>query len=418
MQTASGMAIWRFHAAGKSTRATSCLSDADSMTEHPEPPRIARRIVVHFPGYEPLDAEDHRQRYERAISQTSAAYGFSARVGALDENGAPAFSIHAEGKDWAAETRMTVLDHNGIITGQKARPLWLRLVSGYRSAARIVWSGALWRYVAVAWRFALFFIFPFMLMSLGFFATLGIALLPMLASAAPHWFAASLPLAALFLLRVFLPWSNRLHTLHLFGDWDLAVALARMDDPVVNARLAAMADAMESALSEPADAHLITCHSMGGAMALHALGILLERGSKVLASHPISLVTLGGSGHQVSMINAAHLLRSRIGRVLAARNLFWLDVQCMTDPCNFYGAKAGRDNGVVAVEEPPVLFIRMKRMLSAERYRRIKYDLLRVHRQFVLGSDTPSRFDFQVLTAGPLPAAQFLHFTEATPPVL
>ena len=62
--------------------------------------------------------------------------------------------------------------------------------------------------------------------------------------------------------------------------------------------------------------------------------------------------------------------------------------------------------------------IRIRRMLTPERYRRIKFDPLRVHRQFVLGSDLRTHFDFTLLTAGPFSARQCARFSSASPPPL
>ncbi|MDI6835252.1 MAG: hypothetical protein QMD99_06010, partial [Rhizobiaceae bacterium] len=63
-----------------------------------------------------------------------------------------------------------------------------------------------------------------------------------------------------------------------------------------------------------------------------------------------------------------------------------------------------------------IAFVRIKHMLSAERYRRIKRDLLRVHRQYVLDSDRRASFDFSLMTAGPLPAVSFANDIRAHMP--
>ena len=43
-------------------------------------------------------------------------------------------------------------------------------------------------------------------------------------------------------------------------------------------------------------------------------------------------------------------------------------------------------------------------------------DFLRMHRQYVLGSDRRSGFDFALLTAGPMPAASFANLRSEQPP--
>jgi hypothetical protein len=57
-------------------------------------------------------------------------------------------------------------------------------------------------------------------------------------------------------------------------------------------------------------------------------------------------------------------------------------------------------------------------MLTGEHYRRIKMDFLRVHRQYVLGPDHRASFDFTLMTAGPLSAADFAGFTQSKMPPL
>ena len=44
---------------------------------------IHNRIVLHFPGFEPLDAEAHRQRYTRSAVQASAVWKAMERAAAL-----------------------------------------------------------------------------------------------------------------------------------------------------------------------------------------------------------------------------------------------------------------------------------------------------------------------------------------------
>jgi len=36
-------------------------------------PQIRKRVVLHFPGYEPLDAEAHYSRYARSAMQSGRA---------------------------------------------------------------------------------------------------------------------------------------------------------------------------------------------------------------------------------------------------------------------------------------------------------------------------------------------------------
>jgi hypothetical protein len=107
-------------------------------------------------------------------------------------------------------------------------------------------------YFRHAWRFGLFFLFPFLLMtSLAAVCALT-ALLPALLSLEPLNYAWSLPCALALLKFVLPPVLTRFHTLHLFADWTLAVSIARLDNPEVNGWLESCRENAREALKEVA----------------------------------------------------------------------------------------------------------------------------------------------------------------------
>jgi hypothetical protein len=100
------------------------------------------------------------------------------------------------------------------------------------------------------------------------------------------------------------------------------------------------------------------------------------------------------------------------------QQISWLDVHCLTDAIHFYKTKVVALCGHAGAKQAEIIFIRFKTMLSAAHYKKIKRDFLRVHRQYVLGSDKRSAFDFMMMTNGPLPALDFTRFTPEDLPVL
>ncbi len=380
---------------------------------------IRRRIVAHFPGFEPLDAEAHRLRYARAAAQSGEAFGFSAEIGPLETDGpAPHFSVAARGPGWRTETSIHILGHFEMLERLKAAPLHLRLWRGWRAAFRICAEGAFFRYMKVSWRFGLFFLGPFVLVALGFAVSLLTALMPVMLGLSPWHLVWSLCLAAALFAYGFVPWAERAHVLHMLADRELAVELARLKDPAVRALIESRTEALAAILRLPCDEILITAHSLGGTLAAHALGVVLERSAEESADRQITFVTLAGSGFQSSLLSSGAKLRARIGKILISGSVFWMDVQCLTDIVGFYNSCVARDNGHADLPEPAVVTIRIKHMLTPERYRKIKRDFLRVHRQFVLGSDRRTHFDFTLLTAGPFPARSFAKFNPANLPPL
>ena len=228
--------------------------------------------------------------------------------------------------------------------------------------------------------------------------------------------ALSVPAAVGFFVFLFVPYSNRFHTLHLFADWRLAVGVAREDDSV-RLWVEKSADDMLQALKQNADEVLITAHSMGASLAIAAIGRVLEKEPEAFAARDVTFVTLGGAALQCALLSSATTLRRRVGVLARNRDVLWFDIQCLTDPIHLYRCHTVALCGHEDARQPKLVFIRFKHALSAERYKRNRRDLLRMHRQYVLGPDRKSGFDFTLMTAGPLPAARFADLKSDQPPV-
>lgn len=364
---------------------------------------IRKRVVLHFPGFEPLDGRAQRARYERSAKQSGRVWGFETEIGEVENAGYPvSFTVDAKSAAWQTQNRIHLLDHDELVQFLRNKPLALRMIAGFTAAAGIIGDGAMTAYFRHAWRFGLFFIFPFLLMTLGMLLTATIALAP-LGFDLPAWnLIWSLPLAAVFFAFVFLPFTERFHTLHLFADWEMAVALGRMNRPEFSAFLERCAVAARAALAEEADEYVISSHSMGSSVAAHVLGMLLEREPALLDEKRVVFASLGSAVLQCALLKPASLLRSRVGTIARNPAIFWLDVQCLTDAIHFYKVPVAAVTGHPDAPAAKMLFIRVKQMLTAEHYKKIKLDFLRVHRQYVLGPDLQASFDFTLLTAGPL----------------
>jgi len=367
---------------------------------------IRKRVVLHFPGFEPLDGRVQRARYERSARQSAKVWGFEADVGETENAGYPvSFTIDARSAAWQTQSRIHIFDHDELVQSLRNKPLARRMADGFIAASRIVTDGAMTAYFRHAWRFGLFFIFPFLLMTLGILLATTIGLAPLIVGI-PAWHLIwSLSLAAAFFAFIFLPFTERFHTLHLFADWEMAVALGRMNRPEFNGFIERCAVAARAALAEEADEYVISSHSMGSSVATHVLGTLLEREPALLDGKRVVFASLGSAVLQCALLKPADLLRSRVGAIARNPAIFWLDVQCLTDAIHFYKVPVAAVAGHPDAPPAKMLFIRVKQMLTPEHYKKIKLDFLRVHRQYVLGPDLQAPFDFTLLTAGPLAGA-------------
>ncbi|QDG93379.1 hypothetical protein NIBR502774_13220 [Rhizobium sp. NIBRBAC000502774] len=381
-------------------------------------PTVKSRLVLYFPGFDPLDAAAHHLRYQRAAALAGKTWGVNYAVGALENSPAgETFSVEASAGDWRTRSTIFVYDHNAVISRLRDAPLWRQIALGSAAAAGIVAEGGAGRYLRHAWRFGLFFIFPFLLMLVGGALTAGIALSPWLFGLPLCLLAISLPAAALFFVKAFLPFAERFHTLHLYADWRFALAVGR-DEPIARNWIEEKAALVLKALEQPSDEVLVVSHSMGASLALAVIGRVLELRPDALDGRKLSFATLGGAALQCALLSSADRLRQSVGVIARHPEVTWFDIQCLTDPIHLYRCNTVALSGHKDAPQPKIVPIRFKHSLSPERYKKNKRNFLRMHRQYVLGPDRKSGYDFTLLTAGPLPAASFADLESQQPPVL
>lgn len=379
---------------------------------------IQSRLVLHFPGFEPLDAEAHRQRYQRSAVQASSVWNARFDAGDLAVTDAGAhFDVKAAGTGWMTNSSIHVLDHNTLIAAMRSEPLWLQITRGFKAGYDVVRQGGAWGYLRHAWRFGLFFLFPFLFLAAGFALGLAVAALPFFLAFSSWWYLLTIPAGFLVFRHGVIPFSDRYHVLHLLADWRLAVAVAE-SRPEVSAFVDQAADQVLVALRREADEILVTSHSMGASLALSVVGRVLEKAPEIIGNRRITFVTLGGAALQCSLLSSATDLRRRIGAVARHPDIEWFDIQCLTDPIHLYKCHTVALSGHEDAPQPKLVFVRFKHAMSPERYKKNNRDFLRMHRQYVLGPDQPSGFDFTLMTAGPLPAKSFEALDSARPPVL
>lgn len=365
---------------------------------------VKRRVVIHFPGFERMDAQAHQRRFKRSAQRSAEVWGFSTAIEPLSEaHGATHFSAVSEAQGWRTTSTIYLCDHNSLVEKLSDKPTFQRILTGFASFGSVVGQGGLTAYFRHAWRFGLFFLFPFLLMSLGFAASLAIASLPLWLGFLWHYFW-SLPLAWAFYRCVLLPFSDRYLTLHLLADWELAAAAARVDDPHLSRWLERQYGTVIEALGEPADEYVVSSHSMGATLAAHVLGMVLERKPAAVAGKRVVFITLGGAILQCALLKSASRLRQRVGAIARAPGVSFLEVQCVTDVIHFYKSAVVSVCGHHDAPQAELMFIRVKHLLIPEHYRRIKRDFLRVHRQYVVHGDVRGSFDFTLLTTGPFSA--------------
>jgi pimeloyl-ACP methyl ester carboxylesterase len=378
--------------------------------------KISSRLVFYFPGFDPLDAAAHQRRYERSAAQSGKTFAIDYEVGGVVPTDAGA-RMNVVGKHDGHDTHSTIFihDHNSLISHLRSVSVWKQIALGFKAAGGIIAEGGAWAYMRHAWRFGLFFLFPFLLIAVGLAVAALIAALPLLFDLSPFLCLLSIPLAYLFFTKGLMPFSDRFHTLHLFADWRFALVVGR-DEALARDWIEEKAGAVIAALEQSSEEVLFVSHSMGASLALAVAGRVLELKPDAFDGRNVSFVTLGGAALQCGLLSSASRLRQSIGVLARNSHVNWFDIQCLTDPIHLYKCNTADLTGHADADQPKIVTIRFKHSLSDERYQKNKRNFLRMHRQYVLGSDRKSGFDFTLLTAGPLPAASFAELRSDVPP--
>ncbi|WP_245423206.1 hypothetical protein [Neorhizobium alkalisoli] len=103
---------------------------------------VKTRVVLHFPGFEPLNSREHHARYRRSAAQSAQTWGLQLAVGELVQHESFTwFDVFCQDGLHGTRSRIYMLDHFSLVAALTNKSLWKQILSGYISAARVVWEG-------------------------------------------------------------------------------------------------------------------------------------------------------------------------------------------------------------------------------------------------------------------------------------
>jgi hypothetical protein len=158
--------------------------------------------------------------------------------------------------------------------------------------------------------------------------------------------------------------------------------------------------------ADDADEVVVSGTSLGAVMAVEALARALALDPTLFRrDRRVALLTTGSSLLQVGLHPAAAGLRRAVAEVAGAASRFWLEVQTTADPVNFCNTDPVADLGIAGVSSPIVRVFRLRDLMTEEAYQRIRYNHVRLHRQYVMPNGRRHYFDFYMICFGPMPLA-------------
>jgi hypothetical protein len=200
-------------------------------------------------------------------------------------------------------------------------------------------------------------------------------------------------------------WLDLAHALDL---WRFTRNFAHRSRPALDARLDRFARELARLACE-SDADEIVIHglSLGAALALVVVDRALTLAPQ-LGARRLHLVTTGSWVAAAALHPSAGWLRAAVRRVANAPSVYWLEVQSLTDPLNFYKVDPVAALGMRPTGKPVIKIIRARSMLAEATYRRFRSNFLRIHRQTVMGNEQRYFYDYYMLCCGPLPLVQWI----------
>lgn len=381
---------------------------------------IRRRHVLYMPGYDPRGVAYYYRSFRQEFARFGALHGL--RTG-VSRPTAPADAAYRNwiantaGPDWQVETTYELLTWDDVVRADAGRPAWRKIAEAWLVLARYLANGTFWRIGAAHWRFALFFLYPYVVlvaivlgaMLVGtLMAAVTAGALGALLPAGPAWLpdagGALLGLAgaAVALVAALRLTEGHTYLFYLFDDGISTDAFTRGRRPDWDARLSLFADRLVVlAQAAEADEILVVGHSSGSFMAVDVIARALARDPALGRHGPaVRLVTLGANLPLVSFNPAGLWFVEQLKQLLAAPDLAWLDVQSRKDVMNFYPFDQAAGHGL-AGPRLTTLGVRFRDVLLPQNYAAFRWKFFRVHFQYLMANERPAAWDYFMLICGP-----------------
>lgn len=360
------------------------------------PPMTARRTFVHIGGYYPLTPEDNYRRFRREYGRFLKAWSVQGEFAPLEKDADWArWDIATAGPDWSSQVDHILFRWEDIIEADRARGWPARVGLGLLTFADFVANGALLRYFRLAWRYAGFFLYPFLLLALlygaAFWATRwGMALAGLGPNAGVALLVAVAPFFALLHL-----FGGALKLDHLLDDWIYGRGIVRRSDPAVEKKLHRLAEHLAQREGEI----LVVGHSFGAIWGAELVARIAELRPD---GEPIRFASVGASILKIGLNSAARPLRRALERMTASPRVIWWDFNTLNDVMNFHRVEP---MAALGLQGPPAKLcnVRFRPMVSPEYYTKMQRNFFRLHNQFISGNDNRAPYDYFMLMCGPFP---------------
>lgn len=372
-------------------------------------PSVSKRAVFLVGGYERNDAAGFFRRIGREMERFCKCWSVEAKLGApVEATGAVATTAIADylGPDGVCCSDITFLSFDDIVKRDGTRPFPVRLGVYLVAFFDYVFSGTMVRFFATNWRFALYFLYPFvMLVFFAWLGTIAYRLTGLLALPGGPVLPMLVGASVAYAVGRFI--GRRYFVLHLMDLWSFSREHLHCRRPEMDARIDDWASLIaERTAATDYDEVLLIGHSTGGALILDVAHQLAERRSVEGKNADFKLMTVGSTSLKVALHPKAKRARERLETLARHPGIRWVEFQALTDIINFYKCDPYARAGLTHQRSdifPRQFQVRFRDMLERAAYKRVKKNFFRVHYQFISANSRRYFYDFFMICCGTRP---------------
>jgi hypothetical protein len=383
---------------------------------------VQKRHFFHTPGFDPFDVTVQYRRCARELALFSATWNMTTSISPLRETSDSRepckgdWTVTTRAPGWQVNTDYEYLDWSDIVRSEIRRPWIRRLWEGAATFADIIGSGTAARYFKANWRYAIFFLVPFIdvILFAVFAAAAGVVAataLPSISAGAISGLAGGLAGALLaagifaFLLR----WlGERWRIGQGVADWIFAREYMLGGRPDMEARIEAFADRLIACARRGDVDEIVVCgHSLGAIIVVDVVSRAFARDPDLGRHGPqLCLLTIGATIPKLALHPRGEWLRAKARRLADEPSLSWAEYQARDDIISFHKFDPVRlrraDDGNQA-GSPVIRRVQIHQMLSRKTFRRFRFNYMRLHYQFVMANEVRTVYDHFMLMCGPAP---------------
>jgi len=380
---------------------------------------VRRRHVFYVEGYDPQGATGYYGIFQRNAKRFQKLWPIAVELRELklDSDVLAHWEVEASGPNWRTSTRYEFLRLEGVIGANMRQPLWRQVPRALYWGLGDLLGGTTFRIFRASWRFGLHLV-TYQILLMAWIAVAAAA--GMLAGGLATRLA-GLPVAvgvvvavaaAAALFVALRPLADRWFVIQVNNCWPKLREFARGAPSSLRQPIDIFASrVVAAARANEADEILVIGHSGGGTLAPAVVTRALKLAPDLGRHGPrIVLMTLGSVMPAAALHPASDWLRAIVQRIAVEPSILWLDCQSRKDLLNFWGFDPVPGLGLNVGRErcnPQIWQVRMRDALSPRNYWRLRWNLFRIHYQFIMANDNRAPYDYTMLCCGPVPVEEW-----------